>query len=671
MASKSKRLIKAKDLYKIRPVSGCAISADGQRVAYTVQRVDRDSEKKYANLWVASTATGVAEQFTYGDQSDTSPQWSPNGKLLAFLSNRGNQDEPAQLYVIRANGGEARPICKIKGNITHYAWSPDSKQIVCSVVLTDKSVRERKADPKKQKLGIVSRHITRIHHKYDGKGFLPKERTHIWTVKLKSGKVKQLTHGAIHDEKSPTWSPDGKQILFVSNRTDDPDFNPGRDEFYMMPAKGGEFTLLPAPVGNKTQPSFSPDGRYVAYYANNMAADWWKHTQLWIVPTDGGEARCLTNAYDFQVGNASGNDLGGCVTNRPIWSPDSQRLYFQKSEHGSTTLHSIQIDGSGLQTVMGDTGVVGAYGIAANTLAYWHSTMTDIGEIKTQPLQDGVAAGHVRALSTINRKFMSRKQLGKVEEVWFKGAADNDLQGWIIKPPNFDPSKQYPSIMEMHGGPLSQYANAFMHEFQYLAANGYVVYFCNPRGGRGYGEAHAQSIWNDHGGADYDDVMAWADHVAQLPYIDRDRRGVTGGSYGGFLVNLIIGRNHDFKAAVTQRSIANRLSSYGSSDINWLREITFDDEPPWENLENYWRQSPLKYIGNAKTPTLVIHSEQDLRCPIEQGEQIFVALKRLGVDTEMVRFPDSSHGVSRIGRTDRRVVRLQHILRWFDKYLKV
>ncbi|MGB1252687.1 MAG: prolyl oligopeptidase family serine peptidase, partial [Candidatus Promineifilaceae bacterium] len=556
MSSSSKRLIKAQDLYKIRPVSSCALSADGTQVVYSIQRVDPNSEKKFSNLWLASAETGAHQQFTYGNHVDVSPKWSPDGQKIAFLSNRGNQEEPAQLYLIRANGGEARPICQIKGHIQQFEWSPNGKRIVCSVQLTDKDVLERKANPKKKKLGIVARHITRMHHKFDGRGFLPKERVHIWTVSVKSGKTKQLTKGAICDEQAPTWSPDGKQILFTSNRADDPDFNPGGADFYVMSAKGGDFERLPAPFGDKLGATYSPDGQWIAYISHSMQANWWKHNHLWIVPTAGGEARCLTGEHDFHVGNASGNDLGGCIPVRPIWSTDSQRIHFQKSEHGNTTVHAINIDGSDLQTVLGETGVIGAYDVAADTIAYWHTTMTTIGEIKAQTLVNGVAAGPVRALSSANKKRIARKTLGEIETVWFKGAAGNDLQGWILKPPHFDPSKQYPSIMEMHGGPLVQYSNAFMHEFQYLAANGYVVYFCNPRGGRGYGEAHAASIWNDHGGADYDDVMAWADYVAELPYIDRERRGVTGGSYGGFLVNLIIGRNHDFKAAVTQRSIS-------------------------------------------------------------------------------------------------------------------
>jgi dipeptidyl aminopeptidase/acylaminoacyl peptidase len=275
-----------------------------------------------------------------------------------------------------------------------------------------------------------------------------------------------------------------------------------------------------------------------------------------------------------------------------------------------------------------------------------------------------------RRLTRINEQVLRNMDLGNLEEVWFKGAAGNRLQGWILKPPNFRRSKKYPSILEIHGGPRVQYGNFFMHEFYCLAANGYVVYFCNPRGGQGYGEAHSKSIWNNWGTVDYDDLMAWTDYIQRKPYIDGKRMGVTGGSYGGYMTNWIIGHTNRFKAAVTQRSVSNLISMWGSSDFNWVFQEEIGRQPPWKALNNYWRQSPMKYIGKAKTPTLVIHSEQDLRCAIEQGEQVFVALKKMGVDTEMVRFPDEPHGLSRGGRTDRRVERLRHILRWFDRYLK-
>ncbi|MGA1793740.1 MAG: S9 family peptidase, partial [Thermoplasmatota archaeon] len=219
-------------------------------------------------------------------------------------------------------------------------------------------------------------------------------------------------------------------------------------------------------------------------------------------------------------------------------------------------------------------------------------------------------------------------------------------------------------------GPRTQYGFTFMHEFYYLASEGYVVHFCNPRGGQGYGEDHAGSIWKKWGTHDYNDVMTWTDHVEKLPYIDPRRMGVTGGSYGGYMTNLIIGKTDRFKAAVTQRSVSNFISMWGSSDFNWMFQDEFSEKPPWDDLKKYWEQSPMKYMGNAKTPTLVIHSENDLRCAMEQGEQVYVALKKLGIPTELLRFPDSPHGISRMGRTDRRIVRLEHLKQWFDRFME-
>jgi dipeptidyl aminopeptidase/acylaminoacyl peptidase len=275
-----------------------------------------------------------------------------------------------------------------------------------------------------------------------------------------------------------------------------------------------------------------------------------------------------------------------------------------------------------------------------------------------------------RRLTRINNRVLGRVDLGESEEIQVKGPDRTDLHGWIIKPPGFSARKRYPAILEIHGGPMLQYGNLFMHEFYYLAAHGYVVFFCNPRGSQGYGERHSKAIWGNWGKADYADIMTWTEAISRKPYIDRERIGVTGGSYGGFMVNWIIGHTTRFKAAVTQRSIVNMISKYGTGDYNWLLEYRFGGKPPWEAVRRYWDQSPLKHLGRASTPTLVIHSEEDHRCPIEQGEQTFVALKHSGVESEMIRFPEEPHGLSRAGRTDRRIARLQHILRWFDRYLK-
>ena len=660
--------ISPQDLYRIQTISDPAISPDGRHVVFSVQRVDRDSERKYANLWVAPTGGGAPRRFTYGDQQDTRPRWSPDGTRIAFLSNRGNSTQ-AQIHIIPFSGGEARPLTGLKGKFGAFEWSPDGSRLAFEFQKRDQDALEREADERKRRLGIVSRHYTRVHYKWDGIGFFGHEQWHIWTVNTRTGRVAQLTDGPVHAEREPCWSPDGRHIAYTSNIAEDPDFAPDSVDIFVMPADSGEARKVDTHVGKKGLISVSPDGKWIAFTGRSRRSDWWQHDNLWVVPFDGSAPPTdLTGHFDISVSNSTMNDLGGADMMAPTWAKNSGSIYFQVSEHGNTQLMSIPVEGGEMTPVIDDEGVVGAYSFddSGTRLAYFHASTYEIGQVWTRRLD----TGSKRRLTRFNDNILRRVDLGEVTSVWFQGAAGNDLQGWVVTPPGFDPSKKYPALVEIHGGPQGQYGNFFMFEFFFLAANGYVVTFSNPRGGTGYGEAHGASIWNAAGTADYDDVMAWTDYVERLPYVDKERMGVTGGSYGGFMTNWIIGQTQRFKAAVTQRSIFNRFSSYGTSDMNWMREEALGDQQPWVNPGNYLDQSPLKAIGNARTPTLVIHSENDMRCPIEQGEQLFVALKRLGVETEFVRFPDESHGLSRSGRTDRRIVRLEHILRWFDRYLK-
>jgi dipeptidyl aminopeptidase/acylaminoacyl peptidase len=669
MAARKLRSINAEDLYLFTTVTEVRISPDGQHVVYTVQRVDRKTEKKFTNLWMAPTNGGEAWQFTVGDQRDSSARWSPDGKRIAFLSDRGDKEKPSQLYIIPFAGGEASRLTQIEGEIGQMSWSPDGKQILCTVRKKDADTLVRESDEQKKKLGVVSRHYDRLFYKLDGYGYLPHERTHIWVVDAANGKARQLTESEIYDEVHPTWSPDGKWIAFVSNRSENPDLTPERSDLFIMPRSGGEFKKIETPVGDKYLPSFSPDGKWLAYLGVEGEGVSYKNASLWLVPTDGsGVARNLTERYDIHADSSTINDVGSPETMAPTWSTDGKRLYFNTVLHGSSKLSSIAVTGDNLKDEIGEGGVVGSFTFdkPQKSLAYFYGRMDDPVQIFARDMM----TGKDRQLTRLNRKLLDGIDLGQVEEVWFKGPDNNDLQGWILKPPGFDPAKKYPSIMEIHGGPLTQYGKLFMHEFYYLAAHGYVVYFTNPRGGRGYGETHAKGIYGDWGSVDYADLMAWADYMEKQPYIDPKRMGVTGGSYGGYMTVWIIGHTQRFKAAATQRCVSNFVSMWGSSDFNWTFQMELANKPPFEDLQNYWAHSPIAYIGNARTPTLVLHNEFDLRCPIEQGEQVFVALKKLGVETEMVRFPDEFHGLSRTGRTDRRISRLNHILRWFDKYLK-
>ncbi len=669
MAVVAKRSIAAEDLYRLELPSSVRISPDGENILYRLQRVDKKTEKKFSNLWVVPTGTGQPRQFTQGDQTDASPAWSPDGSQIAFLSNRVDPEKPAQVYLIPFGGGEARKLTAIDGEIDGLAWSPDGRRLVCTVRKLDAEDLERQKDEQKKKLGVVGRHYDRLFYKLDGYGYLPHERVHIWTIDARTGKGQQLGDHPVWDEQNPAFSPDGKRIVFVSNRTPNPDLDPDAIDLFVMRADGSGVRKIATPEGQKSHPGFSPDGKWIAYLGSEGKTLDYKNQCVWIVPADGsGPAKNLTAKFDFHASTSLINDCGSAELMAPAWSADGRRLFFQVARHGSVRLMSIGTDGSDLQTVIGGDGAVGSFCFDTSRakLAYFWGQMDDPGQVRLMDL----ASGRVRELTRLNRGLLEAVNLGEMEEVWFKGPDGNDLQGWILLPPGFNPKKKYPSILEIHGGPLTQYGWFFMHEFYYLASKGFVVYFCNPRGGQGYGEKHARAIWGAWGTADYADVMAWADLVSKKPYIDTRRMGVTGGSYGGYMTVWIIGHTPRFTAAVTQRCVSNFISEWGSSDFNWTFEWEVDAEPPYKDFKKWWDMSPIAYIGGARTPTLVIHNEGDMRCPIEQGEQVFVALQRLGVDSEFVRFPDEFHGLSRTGRTDRRVARLNHILRWFEKYLK-
>ncbi len=663
---RSKRTITAQDLYRMELILSPRISPDGETIVYGLQTIDRKTEKKQTNLWLAAAAGGRPRQFTYGNK-DLSPEWSPDGSQIAFLSERG-EDELAELYVIPLGGGEARQLTRLQAEIGSFSWAPDGKRILCSVRKRDAEEIARQKDEQKKKLGTVARHYRRVFFKQDAEGYLPQERWHLWVINAQTGRGKQLTDGDLFDESVAAWSPDGDRIAFISNRSPDPDMDPDADDIFLISAEGGKPERLELPAGPKFDLSFSPDGKTLAYFAIEGKGQWYRNVDLWTVPLDNAaRARSLFTEFDLTIADGTLNDIGGMDVRPPVWSPDGERIFFQIDRHGRTPLMSIRADGEDMLTEIGSDGCVASYSFdqAHTRLAYFFPTMQHPGQIYLQDRR----TGRTRSLTRHN-SWIRRIDLGEVEQVWFSPSGGHLLHGWILKPPGFDPRKKYPSILEIHGGPLLQYGHYFMHEFHYLAAQGYVVYFSNPRGGLGYGEEHAKAIWGAWGTKDYEDLMAWSDNIAERPFIDRDRMGVTGGSYGGYMTCWILGHTDRFGAAVIQRCVSNFISMWGSSDYNWIFQQVINNKAPFEDLANAWDRSPLKYIANVKTPALVIHSEDDFRTPIEQGEQVFVALKRLGIDTEFVRFPGESHGMSRQGRTDRRIVRLEHILRWMNKYLK-
>jgi dipeptidyl aminopeptidase/acylaminoacyl peptidase len=667
-------LIAAEDLYQLQRIQDAYLSPEGTQIVFALQTVDKTTEKKVTKLWLTPTTTGKPRQITFGKWNDWHPRWSPDGRSIAFLSNREQEEQP-QLYLLPiAEGGEARPLTTLKDKaIGEFAWSPNGDKFLCTIRLKDQEAITREANPEKKKLGVVARHITSTRYKADGGGYLPQEKWHIWTISAHNGKAVQLTNGRNH-ETDATWSPDGQSVAYLTNTHENPDLHPDDDSLFITSATSGQPRQLTTPTGFKFCLTWSPNGRYIAYIGSDKPGEWWRNGNIWIVPTDGtAPARNLTAHADINCAGHSGTDTSAGEFVPPTWSHDSQKLTFMAEQHGNICLMSVTIaePSQVLPTWLNPTpGLIGSFSFDAQQekIAYTYASQTHPAELYVRTL----TTQKERQLTHLNTPWLRPKKLGQIEEVWFPARDGYQLHGWIMTPPHFDPTQQYPSILEIHGGPQTQYDTGFMHEFHYLATNGYVVYWSNPRGSQGYGEAHCGAIWNNWGTIDFTDVLDWVAFVRQRPYIHPQRMGVTGGSYGGYMTNMLIGREpHLFQAAVTQRSVSNLISMWGSSDANWAFQQTYgEDKPPYENLQKYWDQSPLKYIGGAQTPTLVIHSEMDFRADQEQGEQIFVALRTQGVDTELILFPEEPHGLSRTGRTDRRIARLNHILRWFDKYLK-
>lgn len=663
----SRPRMKPEDLYRLEAVSDPRISPDGRSVVFVQQRVDRASEKKHANLYLASTSGGAPRRFTVGDQVDSAPRWSPDGRRIAFLSTRGG-GRP-QVWVIPVDGGEAERLTDIDGILGAPTWTPDGRDIVLHVRPLSAEALAAEKDPQRAKRGTLERHVTRMMYKNDGVGYLPDERWEIWRVDARRGRTKVLVSGDFH-AGGYAIAPDGERLLYVANKREDADMRPSHGDLWMQDMAGGEPTRVEAGPGPKYSPAFSPDGERVCWLGKPSTDEWWRNTHLYEARLDGrAEARDLMDGQDRSAGLDVNNDvIGGALISAPRYLPAGDAILVQIGVEGRTELWRI---GCGAregeaELLLGEHGTVGAFDLDASgtRLAYFRGEMDEPGQIFTRLL----AGGAVRRLSRANR-WLGRVDLGAVEEIWVAGEDGNRIQGWLLRPPGLAEGEPAPALIYVHGGPWTQYGELMMHEFYTLAAAGYTVAFCNPRGGMGYGEAHASAIQNDWGNRDFADIMSFTDAVAARADVDETRIGITGGSYGGYMVNWAIGHTDRYRAAVTQRSVSNLVSFWASSDVGWLFTAPFDRKPPWEDLDNLWRQSPIAHIAGASTPTLVIHSEQDLRCDKEQGVQVYWALRSLGVETELVLFPDESHGLSRGGRTDRRIARMGHIRRWFDRYL--
>lgn len=676
------RSIITEDLYSIKFLNRPRISPNGQHVAYVVVTIDEQKHEYHSAIWVASTAGGEPKRFTTGSANASNPSWSPDGHWLAFVSNR----EPdltgvdpkkrkkagkgkSQIWLIPSDGGEARQLTFMEHGASSPIWSPDSKLLLFSAQVgpSDEETSDGKSLPK-------VRVIDRLCYRRDGTGFIHERRSHFFLIDVAGGEPRQLTDGD-YDNGSAAWSPDGTQIAFVSNRNEDRWRLPG-DDLHVLSLKNGEPGVLRQLTDTSlscSSPSWSPDGQTIAFIASPKirAAE---HFYLYsaTVNTQQPVITCLSQEFEGSFMDLTNSDVGDDqLAPPPGWSADGKTLYTLAAQRGSTRLYAIPSSGAGKQP---ETLTPGDVHVRDFSIDQSKDMLALLVADPVHPQEIFVRSTEPSAemwrISYANDDLIGELALSIPELITYAGADGWPIDGWIIKPSNFDPSKKYPLIVEIHGGPHTQYGYAFFHEMQLLAAQGHVVFYANPRGSVGYGYDFANAVRKDWGEKPSTDILLGVDEVIEQGYIDEQRLGVIGGSYGGFMVNWLIGHSNRFKAAIADRSVSNMTSMFGCSDIGWDFVEDHMEALPWKDLDSYLHMSPITYVQDIHTPLLLLHGEQDQRCNIEQAQQLFAALKYLDRDVQMVIFEGQSHGLSRGGHPKMRLERLRHITNWFAKYLQ-
>jgi dipeptidyl aminopeptidase/acylaminoacyl peptidase len=647
--------MRPEDVYALTSVGDPRLSVDGERVAFVVNWIDRDENGYRSAIWVTSL-DGLNEptRLTSGTRSDSSPRWSPDGRWLAFVSNRDGADEEAhgELYVLPANGGEARRLTHGKEGVESIAWSPDSRRVAFARRVRDEAYDEedeRRRSP---------RRFTRAYHKLDSVGWTGDRRKHIFAVGLE-GSETQLTDGDCEDGE-PAWSLDGSRIVFTSLRGDRWDVELIEALYELaVDEEGAEPRRLTQPDESASLASFSPDGALIAYVHTPEDGTSPHHSQIAVMRPDGGERRVLTASLDRQCAPYP-------IFREPVW--DGDRITFRVEDGGNVHIYAVGSDGSTEpELLVGDEQTTGLYDVRDGRLVYTATT-------HTRPAELFSAEG--TQLTSVCDDFVSEREIAGVERFTAASPDGTEVDAWLVRPPGFDDGKRYPVLLTIHGGPFAQYGTGFFDEVQVYAGAGYCVLFANPRGGSGYSEAWGRAIRGPGGDAgpgwgtvDYEDLMGVVDTALErFPFLDSERLGVLGGSYGGFMTSWIIGHTKRFKAALSERAVNHLISAFGSSDVFWIFERQFGG-PMWENVDAWLRMSPATYAAEIETPVLVVHSENDLRCNVEQGEHLFTLLRLLGKEVELLRFPSETHELSRSGSPVHRVQRFEAILEWFGRYL--
>lgn len=687
-ADSTARPITEKDLFEFVWIANPEVSPDGAHVAFTRVNVD-DKRTGYENsIWIVPTDAGQAPVKMTNGKHDAQARWSPDGKSLVFVRG-GDKDEtgkpkPSQLALLSLAGGEARILTDLPKGASSPVWSPDGKRIAFLSSTTAEDIRkaEHKKDSKKGDNAPDSDHesdvhvITRAVYRSNDEGYLdPSRHSQIWVIDVPAPsedlpKPVQLTSGNF-DEGQPVWSHDGSRIYFLSRRVDEPYYELPSADIYFVPAAGGnseKIATVPMFIRDFT---LSPDGRQFAFHGSvAQPVRSYSEPDLWVMDVaPEAKPRNLTTDYDFDMGSSVFGDNApprGGHSQSLYWSHDGRSLYDVVEKQGHTPVVRVDAQtGAVTELSRGDQAVVDFSVSAQNdTIVGVVSTPVMIGDLFA--ISDD---GHQSRLTDVNRKLWSQLNITAPEEINYTSFDGKRIQGWIQKPPDFDSSRKYPLILDIHGGPHAAYGWVFDHEFQWMAAKGYVVLYVNPRGSTSYGQEFGNIIQYHYPGDDYRDLMIGVDELLKRGYVDGKKLGVTGGSGGGVLTDWTITHTDRFAAAVSQRDISNWASWWYTADFTLFQPNWFK-APPFEDPEDYKNRSAITFVKNIHTPVLFVLGEADYRTPQDSGgEQLFRALKYMKRPTAMVVFPRETHELSRSGEPWHRIERLEYIVGWFDKWM--
>jgi dipeptidyl aminopeptidase/acylaminoacyl peptidase len=644
------------DVFQVEHASDPRISPDGKRVVYVRNFMDIMKDRRCSNLWIINSDGTEHRPLTSGKYNDSSPRWSPDGMRLLYVSTSGGTP---QLYCRWMDTGQTVKLTDVTSAPTGAAWSPDGAHIAFAMMVKEpaKPFAPMPEKPEGAEWADPPKVFRKLLYRADGAGYLKDEHRQLFLLPAEGGTPRRLTPGA-YDHAAPVWTPDGKALLFSANRRPDGEYDPLNSEIYELTLADRQIKALTNRQGPDLQPAISADGKQIAYTGFDDEHKGYQAHHLYVMNRDGTGSRGLADKLDRDIA-------------APSWSKDGGGVYFQYADRGTTLIGFASIDGKtdATATDLGGEDFGRPYSGGSFTVDDVGTTAFTMTRPE-YPADVGVrsrSSATTHRLTHLNEDLLGHKTLGQVEEFSYKSAHDGrPVQGWIVKPPHFDPKKKYPLILEIHGGPYANYGERFSAEIQLYAAAGYVVLYTNPRGSTGYGEEFAQLINGNYPGYDYDDLMAGVDRVLARGYVDGDNLFVTGGSGGGVLTAWIVGKTKRFKAAVASKPVINWYSfALTADEYPFFGRYWFGPQP-WEKPEQYLKRSPISLVGNVTTPTMLLTGEVDFRTPISESEQFYQALKLRKIDTALVRVPGSSHDIG--ARPSQMIAKVAHILKWFEKY---